>query len=132
LTGCCMQARAFLCVLVVTALAGPAALAHHSPVGIFLTDHRTVVDGELIAIVYRTTHSYLEVRGTDERNRLRVWAVECGDSRRTRQFVAEGGLHPGDRVIVTGNPSRDDGEGRVRLRTLVRPASGWQWQEAPR
>ncbi len=79
-----MTVRTFLgdcaCVFALAALAGPAALAHHSPVGVFLTEQRTVVEGELLSIVYRRPHSYLEVRGTDERQRLRVWAIECGDS----------------------------------------------------
>ncbi len=127
-----MTVRTFLCVLAAAACAAPATLAHHSPVGAYLTDQRTVVDGELVAIVYRTPHSYLEVRGRDERQRLRVWAVESGDRLRVRQLVEAGGLHPGDRVIVTGNPSRDAGEWRVRLRTLARPASGWLWQETSR
>lgn len=127
-----MKSRIIVCVFGIAALAATALRAHHSPVGIFLTEQYTVVEGELVAIVHRTPHSYLEVRGTDERQRLRVWAIECGDPRRMRQLVEEGGLHPGDRVIVTGNPSRDDGEWRMRLRTLVRPATGWRWQETSR
>lgn len=130
-----MTVRTFLCLpglAALAALAAPAALAHHSPVGAYHVDRRTVVDGELVSIVYRTPHSYLEVRGKDEQQRLRVWAIECGDRARVRQLVEDGGLRPGDRVIATGNPSRDDGAWRVRLRALVHPASGWRWQEASR
>ena len=86
----------------------------------------------LVSIVYRRPHSYLEVRAPDGRDQMRLWAIECGDVRQVRERVADGALRPGDRVIVTGDPARDDGQWRVRLRRLVRPDDGWEWREADR
>ncbi len=128
-----MMPRTLLNLTVLAAaLSGTAALAHHSPVGVFRTDERATVDGVLVSIVYRRPHSYLEVRAPDGRDQMRLWAIECGDVRQVRERVADGALRPGDRVIVTGDPARDDGQWRVRLRRLVRPDDGWEWREADR
>lgn len=107
--------------------------AHHSPVGIYRTGERAVIDGVLVSIVYRRPHSYLylEDRSPDRRH-MRVWAIESGESRWLRARVDEGALRPGDRIVVTGEPATDDGTLRVRLRRLVRPADGWGWEEGPR
>lgn len=112
-------------------LSDASVLAHHSPVGIYRTDVQTTVDGVLVSIVYRRPHSYLyvEARSPGPSNEMRVWAVECDTDPRVRARVTEGILRPGDRIIVTGEPARDDGAWRVRLRRLVRPSDGWGWQE---
>jgi hypothetical protein len=49
-----------------------------------------------------------------------------------RHTLAAASLVPGDRVIVTGDPARDTGAWRMRLRTLVRPRDGWRLSEDPR
>lgn len=108
--------------------------AHHSPVGIYRTDERTTVDGVLVSILYRRPHSYLYVedRTPDRRKQVRVWAVESGEGTWLRTRVDEGTLRPGDRIVVTGEPGRDDGARRLRLRRLVRPSDGWGWAEGGR
>lgn len=108
--------------------------AHHSPVGIYRTDERTTVDGVLVSILYRRPHSYLylEDRTSDRKKQMRVWAVESGEGSWLRARIDEGSLRPGDRIIVTGEPARDDGARRLRLRRLVRPSDGWGWAEGGR
>jgi hypothetical protein len=130
-----MPMRFLAVVLAAAALGslGPATVvAHHSGASQYRTDEQTTIDGVLVSLVYRSPHSYLHVNAPDRGNHMRVWAVECGDSRQLRQQVADGSLRPGDHVIVTGDPSRDDGDWRLRLRTLVRPSDGWRWRETPR
>jgi hypothetical protein len=36
-------------------------------------------------------------------------------------------LKPGDRLIVTGSPSRDPSAYRMHLKRIERPADGWTW-----
>lgn len=120
------------CAVLALTVFGAAPSAHHPLSRTYRTDERATVDGVIVSIVLRSPHSYLEVRAQDAQKHVRVWSIECGDHRVVRKRLVEGSLRPGDRVIVTGEPSRDDGEFRVRLRRLVRPTDGWEWREADR
>jgi hypothetical protein len=108
--------------------------AHHSPVGTYRTGEQTTIDGVLVSILYRRPHSYLylEDRTPDQKKQMRVWAVESGEGSWLKARVDEGSLRPGDRIVVTGEPARDDGARRLRLRRLVRPSDGWGWAEGGR
>jgi thiamine monophosphate kinase len=37
-------------------------------------------------------------------------------------------LKPGDKVIVTGNPARDESSHRLRMHSIVRPSDGFKWE----
>lgn len=124
---------------IVAALVAQGALnrplaAHHSPVGIYRTGEQTTIEGVLVSIHYRRPHSYLylEDHTSDRKKQVRVWAVESGEDSWLRARIDEGALRPGDRVVVTGEPARDDGARRLRLRRLVRPSDGWGWVEGNR
>ena len=43
------------------------------------------------------------------------------------QGVQQRTLNVGDRVVITGQPSRAPGEYRVLLKTLKRPSDGFSW-----
>ena len=124
--------------LAVVALAAAAAVwgaslgAHHSVGGVYRDDERVTIEGELVTLVYRNPHSYLHVLAPDRQRHQRVWAIETASGLQLRQTLAAASLVPGDRVIVTGDPGRDDGMWRMRLRSIVRPRDGWRWTEIPR
>jgi hypothetical protein len=123
----------FLALLLAGGLAGAASTAaHHSLVGIYREHERVTIEGELVTLVYRNPHSYLHVMAPDRDRHNRLWAVESVSGQLLRQTLSAAGLTPGDRVIVTGAPGRDDGVWRIRLRTIVRPSDGWRWTEGPR
>jgi hypothetical protein len=120
-------------VFAAAVLFNTATLAAHHPIAsVYRVDEQTTIEGVVVALVYRTPHSYLQVSAPDRTKNVRLWAVECGDQRQLRRTVSEGALKPGDRVIVTGHAARDDGEWRLRLRTIVRPRDAWRWSEADR
>lgn len=106
------------------------AIGHHSTVRKYRVDEQTTLDGVIVSVVYKAPHSFLHIQAPDRLKQMRVWAVECGDRDQMRQRVAEGKLKPGDRVVVTGDTSWDEGAWRVRLRTLTRPGDGWRWKDA--
>jgi hypothetical protein len=106
--------------------------AHHSVATVYREDERVTIDGELVTLIYRNPHSYLHVMAPDRHQQQRLWAVESSSGQMLRQTLSAAGLVPGDRVIVTGDPGRDEGARRMRLRTIVRPRDGWRWTEVPR
>jgi hypothetical protein len=119
-------------VMLAAAWGASLAAAHHSVGGVYRDDERVTIEGELVTLVYRSPHSYLHVLAPDRQKHQRMWAIETASGPNLRQTLASVGLVPGDRVIVTGDPARDDGTWRMRLRTIVRPRDGWRWTEVPR
>jgi hypothetical protein len=121
-------------VLVVAAAMGWGAViaAHHSVATIYSENERVTIEGELVTLIYRNPHSYLHVVAPDRQKQPRVWAIESSSGQQLRQKLSAASLVPGDRVIVTGVPGRDEGTWRMRLRTIERPRDGWRWSEPPR
>ena len=131
--GSAMYIRLTVVTLAAAAVAWGASLAaHHSVGGVYRDDQRVTIDGELVTLVYRNPHSYLHVLAPDRQQYQRVWAIETTSGLQLRQTLAAASLVPGDRVIVTGDPGREDGTWRIRLREIVRPRDGWRWTEIPR
>ncbi len=53
---------------------------------------------------------------------------EWANPNRLRQAgIDKDTLKPGDRLIVTGSPSRHPTEYKIHLKRLERPADGWKW-----
>jgi hypothetical protein len=120
-------------VLVLSALGlGVSLAAHHSVAVTYRVDERITIEGELVTLVYRNPHSYLHVMAPDRQQQPRLWAIESSSGQLLREKLSAASLVPGDRVIVTGDPGRDEGLRRIRLRTLVRARDGWRWTEVPR
>jgi len=115
-------------VLVVAVVCQTVSLAaHHAITSVYRVDEQLTIDGVVVSLVYRNPHSYLQVMAPDRMNHMRLWAVECGNLQLLRRNVSEDALKPGDRVVVTGTPGRDEGQWRLLLKTLSRPRDGWQW-----
>jgi len=115
-------------VLVVAVVCQTVSLAaHHAITSVYRVDEQLTIDGVVVSLVYRNPHSYLQVMAPDRMNHMRLWAVECGNQQLLRRNVSEDALKPGDRVVVTGTPGRDEGQWRLLLKTLSRPRDGWQW-----
>ena len=128
-----MHIRLAVVMLAAAAVAWGASLAaHHSVGGVYRDDERVTIEGELVTLVYRNPHSYLHVLAPDRQKHQRVWAIETASGLQLRHTLAVASLVPGDRVIVTGAPGRDDSTWRIQLRTLVRPSDGWRFTEVPK
>lgn len=125
--------RTLLGATLAAILAGQGTMAGHHPTNrVYRVGEPATIEGVIISLVVKSPHSFLHVQAPDRFNKMRVWAIECGDSRAFRQRVEERFLKIGDRVAVTGDPAVDEGLWRLRLRTLVRRADGWQWNETGR
>jgi hypothetical protein len=121
-----------LLVALVIVLSTVVGRAHHAVGAIYRLDEQRTIEGVVVALVYRSPHSFLHVKALDESKHMRVWAVECGTAEQLRHQVMESSLKPGDDLIVTGDVARDEGSWRLRLRSLLRPSDGWRWKETVR
>jgi Family of unknown function (DUF6152) len=120
--------RTVLTFFLAAAAAGVPASAHHSFAAHYLEDQRVSIEGDIAQIDYRSPHSWLHVNAKDESGVMRQVSAEWASAPRLKQSgVNEETLKPGDRVVITGSPSRDPAAYRMHLKSILRPSDGWQW-----
>jgi len=114
------------------AIAAIPILAHHSFAGTYKEDDAPMqVKGTLKSFQVRNPHSFVQVEDESlkdkDGNPVR-WIIEWGAAGQlAQQGVNSGSLKIGDKVVVTGSPSRNAEDHRLRMRTITRPADGWKW-----
>jgi hypothetical protein len=129
--------KRYLVVLSMAAAAlaglGTRVTAHHSFAATYLEDQTVTVEGELVQFLFRNPHSFVHVNVMEKDGMVRRYAVEWGGAGQLGgQGVSSQTLKVGDRVIITGSPARGyPKEARVRMRTLSRPADGFDWGKKP-
>ena len=114
-----------LFLVVVSLMWSVPASGHHSLTEYDDTQVKTI-EGTLIDLHMKNPHSVLTVQasgpGADR------WTVEwLAVLVLRRQGVDETTLKPGDRVIVTGHPSRNRDDHKLWLRTVTRLSDRWMW-----
>jgi hypothetical protein len=120
--------RSLLFLAVATLLAGATASAHHSFGATYEVSKQIKLDGKIVQFVYRNPHSFVHIEAPDGEGVEQRWAVEwSGTAQLTNAGVKRDSLKVGDKVVITGRPSRVPGEYRVLMVNLVRAADGFTW-----
>src|SRR5262245_220655 len=104
------------------------AFSHHSFAATYHEDKTQKIEGNVIQFLLRNPHSFLHVDAKDENGVMQKYAIEWGGGAQLNtQGVTKDSLKAGDHVIITGNPSRNPEDHRLRMQTLTRPADGFKW-----
>jgi hypothetical protein len=112
-----------LAVGMLTALAGGAAMAHHSFAVFFDETRQVKLTGTVTSFRFTNPHGTIVLNGSDGAGRQQEWRVETNaPTVLQRRGWTRASLKPGDRVTIEGWPSRD-GKPYVRLR-LATDAQG--------
>jgi len=115
-----------------SSLIGAAAYAHHSIASTYLEDKTVTIEGELVQLLFRNPHSFVHVVVRDKDGRAVRYAVEWGGANQLGvQGLSRDTLKIGDRLIIHGNPARNQKDHRVRMLTLERPKDGFGWGRKP-
>ena len=131
--------RRFLAVLLVGSVGlisagvlGTKLHAHHS-IGAAYRENRTItVEGQLVQLLFRNPHSFMHVVVREKDGSLVRYAVEwVGANQLGGQGVARDTLQIGDRVVISGNPGRNERDHLLRMLTLHRPKDGFGWGHRP-
>ena len=123
-----MKTRVLFLVVAAALLFGMTAYAHHSIGATYNGNTEIKLQGKLVQFLFRNPHSFVHVEAPDKDGTVQRWAVEWGaGGQLNRQGVTRETLHPGDHVIVTGNPGRNAADHRLRMKTITRPSDGWKW-----
>ena len=115
-------------VSVVTMVVGGGRIqAHHSFAATYDEEKKITLEGEIVLFQYRNPHSFVQLKTMDKDGEHR-WAIEWGAGGQLgNQGVARDTLKPGDKVVITADPSRTVGDYKARMRTILRPSDGWRW-----
>lgn len=112
----------------VAGLAAPLS-AHHSFAADYFEERSVTVSGEIVEFEYRSPHAWVRVLAPDENGAMQRVSAEWASAPRLQGYgIAADTLKPGDRVVITGAPSRNAAERRLHLKTIERPADGWAWR----
>ncbi len=115
-------------LLVIAACGAPAVYAHHSFAAAYREEMKVTIEAEVVQLAFRNPHSFLQVNAKDDKGVMQKWSVEWGAAAQlVQQGVARDTLKPGDKGIITADPSRDPTDHRLRMRTIERPSDGWKY-----
>jgi Family of unknown function (DUF6152) len=120
--------RTLLLITVAAALTASTTLAHHSFAATYETGKSITLEGAIVQFVYRNPHSFVHIDAPDPSGVSQRWAVEWGGTSQLAQAgVKRDSLKIGDKVVISGRPSRVPGEYRVLMVNLKRPSDGFTW-----
>ena len=118
--------RTFMFIVLSTLLLVPdTSSAHHSFSATYDTGKTTSIEGKVVQFLLRNPHSFLHVSVIKD-GQEQVWNVEWAAAGQLGGTLASS-IKPGDPVIVTGNPSRDPAELRLRMVNVKRTSDGANW-----
>ena len=102
--------------------------AHHSFAATYSVDRTVTVQGTVIDFLFRYPHAFVHVMAPDKAGQMVEWSIEwAAAGALTKENVTNATLKPGDQVVVTGSPARDESLHRIRMKAIIRPSDGWKW-----
>ncbi len=86
------------------------------------------IRGKLVQMNFRNPHSSVMVMAPDKDGNMQRWGVEWGGaSLLMRQGLTRTSFKPGDEVVITGQPSREATDYRMRMESILRSSDGFGW-----
>ena len=104
--------------------------AHHSFASTY-SDQTITIEGRVVEFLYRNPHSAILLETSDKTGKTLTWAAEWGTAGQlSRQGIEGDTLKSGDHLIISGNPSRNSADHRLRMGAITRPSDGWKWKSS--
>ncbi len=103
--------------------------AHHSFSATYDSTAKVEIEGVVKEFVWRNPHSFMRLDVVDKSGETKTWALEWGSTNDlTQASITRTTLKPGDKLIVTGEPARDQSSLRLLITTISRPSDGFSWK----
>ena len=119
-------------VLAASLVSGAAEVfAHHSFTAAYDSSKRIEIEGTVKEFVWRNPHSFVRIDVSTAAGATETWNLEWGSISQlsaAKYPVTRTTLRAGDRIVASGEPSRDPEVKRVRVFSITRPIDGWQWE----
>lgn len=111
------------------ALPGLGARAHHSIAGVYDSRRETTVTGIVTEFRFVRPHAFLILRVEADTAEPQLWQLEMDNHSELAQIgITAETFNPGDEVIATGSPARNEAQ-RLYLRRLDRPVDGLRYEQ---
>jgi lysyl-tRNA synthetase class II len=121
-----MSRRVLFALGVAMFLVAAGLSAHHSFSAVYQTKEEIKLEGKLVQVSIRNPHSFVFIETKDQEGKTQRWSLEWGGAAQLAgQGVNQQTLKVGDKVVVTGRPSRTPGEYRVLVQTIT--SEGFTW-----
>ncbi len=120
-----MKSRVSVTIFAAILMFGATVYAHHSFAGSYIEDKSVTLEGKVVQFDIRNPHSFINIEVVGKDGKAARWGGEWGGVTQ----LSEGGVNKftlkvGDKVIITGAPSRDAEEHKVLIQSVTRPAVG--------
>jgi hypothetical protein len=112
-------------VITVLILSASTAIRAHHSYADFDQDRTVSIAGTIDKVLFANPHVVLTVKMDDSTLYTMTWASA---TQLNRQGVGRDDLKIGDKVIVSGSPSRKSAE-LSRISEVSRSADGWRWSK---
>jgi hypothetical protein len=107
-------------------LAAGVVSAHHSFSAVYQTKEEVKLEGKLVQFSVRNPHSFIFIEAPDKEGKMQRWSLEwSGAAQLATQNINQQTLKVGDKMVVTGRPSRTPGEYRILVQTIVAGEFTW-------
>jgi hypothetical protein len=124
-----MKRRILVLMAGVVLLAGAERVfAHHSFSATYDSAQKLEIEGVVKEFVWRNPHSFMRIDVTGKDGTVKTWALEWGSaSQLAVSQITRTTIKPGDKLIISGEPARDQSSNRLLIQTVKRPSDGWTW-----
>jgi hypothetical protein len=124
-----MKRRILVLVAGIAVLAGGGRVfAHHSFSATYDSAQKMEIEGVVKEFVWRNPHSFMRIDVTDKDGTVKTWALEWGSaSQLAIGQISRTTIKPGDKLMVTGQPARDQSSNRLLIQGIKRASDGWTW-----
>ena len=121
--------HSMLILTLASVVVGVPAHAHHSIAAVYDSTQQVTIEGVITQFRFVNPHPYLMMDDADSSGRPRSWRLELDNRFELVQIgVTEETLKPGDRIVVSANPARNDSRS-MYVRRLDRPADGFRYEQ---
>jgi hypothetical protein len=105
------------------------SVAHHSFPATYYIDKSVTIKGKVVQFMFRNPHSMIIVMAPGPDGKDVRYAVEWAAAGALAKdgLASRESLRPGDEVIITGAPGRQETDRKIRLNQIERPKDGWKW-----
>ena len=118
-----------LSALILLTFGRSLTFGHHSASATYIHGKSVKIEGTLKEFIWRNPHSFMKVEARDEKGEMQTWVIEgAAPAQLLESGLTTTTLHPGDHVIVSGQPGRIAEDHRLLLETVERPSDGFKWQ----
>lgn len=121
--------RRILSAFGIVVACGVAAHTHHSIAGVYDGSRQVTIEGVVAQFQFINPHPFVVMDVKDGNGRAEQWTAEMDNRRELVEIGFDSAtLKPGDRIVVTGSPSRAQRQS-LYIRRLERPADGFSYEQ---